>query len=551
MNRRSLASAVVGLVAVALTAAGCGSDDSSGDSEGQPLTIGMPNGPQTENHNPFMNTSSAMSLGYAFAMYEPLVQVNLARPSEDPTPWLASEFTWNDDYTAVTFTARDGAKWSDGEDFTAEDIAYSFNIRKDNEALNTEGLPYDDVTVDGSQVTVSFTDSQRINEHKVLQIFMVPEHIWTEIDDPTTDLNEDPIGTGPYTLKTWTPQAATLVPNEDYWGGDPAVPELRYSTYNDNSALTTALATGDAQWGWTFIADYEDVYISKDPDNHKAWFPTGLGIDVLYVNTETKPFNNAAMRKAVSMVVDREAVHAQAHAGVFPKLESPTGLPLPAGESFMSAEYQGVTMEPDVEGAKQVLADAGYTLQGDKLIDPDGEPVTFELVDPAGWADYLADLQIVADGVKDLGIEATVSTMNADAWFTAIANGEFQASMHWTDTGVTPFNIYSNIMDGAHYKPLGDKADWNFGRYQNDAATKALQDYANATDEATAQTALDVLQDIMVNEVPGIPMVARPIGAEFSEKHYTGFPSEDNPYATPQPTMVNASMILMNLKPVA
>jgi peptide/nickel transport system substrate-binding protein len=553
LNRR-LTSAALGLAALALVATGCSAGGATGSSTtaaGQTLTIGMPNGSQTDNSNPFMNTSSAMSLGYAFAIYEPLVQVNPIQPTQDPVPWLAESWKWSADFTSITFTIRDGVKWSDGEALTAKDVAYSIGLRKDNDALNTAALPYKDVATEGKTVTVTFKSSQYVNQNKVLNLFVVPEHIWSKITDPTTDLNQNPIGSGPYTLKSWTPQAAILVPNPGYWGGKPAVPELRYTSYNDNNALTTALVNGDAQWGWTFIADYENVYISKDKAHNTFWAPAGLGIDTLYLNTETAPFKDVALRKALNMVIDRAAVHTTATSGVFPQLESITGLPTPAGDDFVASAYAGKKFAVDVAGAKKVLADAGYTLDGSTLKDPSGTAVTFTLTDPTGWSDYLTSLQLIADAVKPLGITATVEGMNADAWFTAIANGDFQATMHWTDSGATPWDMYSDIMDGAQYVALGQKANWNFGRFQDAGATKALATFATSPDEATRKTALDAVQKVFVEQVPAIGMVARPTAAEYSTKNYVGWPSADDPYNQPQPTGPQASQILMKLKPAS
>ncbi len=92
-------------------------------------------------------------------------------------PWLATKWNWNQDFTEIKITARDGVKWSDGKDFTAKDIAYSLQLRKDNAALNAEGIAYGDISVDGDTVDVKFTTGQFANQLKVLQLFIVPEHV--------------------------------------------------------------------------------------------------------------------------------------------------------------------------------------------------------------------------------------------------------------------------------------------------------------------------------------------------------------------------------------
>ncbi|MCV2393530.1 ABC transporter substrate-binding protein [Actinotalea sp. M2MS4P-6] len=561
MNRRA-AGIVAGLAAVALVA-GCssstGGDDAtqggttSGGGSDAVLTIGMPNGTLSENQNPLAPTgSAAKSLGYAWVIYESLMQVNDLHPLDDPTPWLATAVDWNDDYTVATVTARDGVSWSDGEPFTAEDIAFTFNLLIDFPALNAD-FPEQLVsaTADGSTATITFSRSEYVNQVKLDKTVIVPEHIWADVEDPVTYTDTEPVGTGPYLLDSWTPQAATLVPNPDYWGGEPQVAKLQYSSYNDNNALITALTTGEAQWGWTFIADYENVYIAQDPEHFHQAAGGGFGVDVLFLNNETKPFNDVAFRKALNMVVDRAQISQLAGSGVWPGITSVTGMPMPSGEDYLASEYAGEEYTVDVDGAKQLLTDAGYTWDGSgALLDPDGEKVSFELTNPAGWNDYLTALDLIRQAAEQLGAEASVVPANQDAWFNDIIPlGNFQASLHWTDGGATPWNMYSNMMDGAQYVPLGETASWNFGRYSNDEVTQALAEFAGASDDASRQAAIEVVQKHYVEDVPAMVIWARPSVAQYSTQNYTGFPSDEDPYANPQPTGPQAAQIVMKLTP--
>lgn len=563
MNRR-LAVAVTGVALLAFvascapggdattTSSASGSATTGGGAVGtETLTIGMPNGTQTDNSNPFLATSSSRSIGYAFAIYEPLVQVNDTRPTNEPIPWLATSWVWNASFTELELVARDGVRWSDGTPFTADDIAYSLQIRKDNDALNAEGIPYGTISVSGNTVTVDFPTSQYVNQNKILSLFVIPKHIWDKIADPTTDPNQNPIGTGPYTLTTWTAQGVTLDANPDYWGGELAVPQLRYTSYSGNDTLITALATGELQWTWTFIADYQKVYVDKDPEHNNVFFPAGLAIDFLALNTTRAPFDDVAVRRALNMVVDREKASVIAESGIFPALTNVTGIPQPAGDSFIAADYQGKTFSVDVEGAKKVLTDAGYTYDGDKLIGADGKQVSFVLQDPAGWNDYITSLQLIADAAKSIGMDATVETPNRDTWTTNLATGDFDAAEHWTNFGVTPWEPYSNMFGPDYYVPIGQNASWNYGRYQNAESDAAFRAYTDATDDAARATALATLQRIFVEDVPAIAIDARPAGSEYSTKYYTGWPSEDDAYANPQPNRPNVSLILTRLKAVS
>ncbi|WP_238476270.1 ABC transporter substrate-binding protein [Agromyces mariniharenae] len=550
--RKSILAAGAIVVAAGLAFTGCSAGGGGGgDSSNKVLTIGMPNGPQAPNQNPLATGSASLSLGYAYVVYESLMQINELHPTDEPTPWLAESVEWNDDSTQAIITARDGVKWSDGEDFTADDIAYSIQLRKDTPELNID-FPdqYGDISVDGNQVTVDFTTSQYVNRDKLYKLLIVPEHIWADVD-PVQFTDDEMIGTGPYLLDQFTPQSVTMKPNPGYWGGQPKVGTLRYDTFNDNNGLTTALTTGEAQWGWTFIPDYENTFIAKDPEHFHQVAGGGFGVDVLYLNNETKPFDDPAFRQALNLVVDRAEISEKAGYGVWPQISNVTGLPQPSGDAYIAPEFDGAELEVDVDGAKQLLTDAGYTWDAsDKLVDPDGTAVTFTLTNPAGWSDYLSALDIIKAGAEELGATATVEPAVQDTWFNDIIPfGNFQATLHWTDGGSTPWNLYSNIMDGASYVPLGETANWNFGRYQNDAVTQALAAFKGASDDATRAEAMQVIQDAFVNDAPGLVIWSRPAVAQYSTVNYTGFPSEDDPYANPQPTGPQAALILSKLEP--
>jgi peptide/nickel transport system substrate-binding protein len=553
MRLRRTAALVAAATLTLSGAAACGSDSGDqGDAAGV-LNIGMPNGPQTENHNPFLPSSSGASLGYRFVIFEPLVMTNQVKPTEEGKPWLATKWEWSDNFRKLDLTIRDGVTWSDGEPMTAEDVAYTYNLLKDTPALNINALPFAEVTADGNKVTATFTTSQFVNQVDILSTVVVPEHIWSELDDPATDILEDPVGTGPYELKTFTPQTVTLTRRAEYWQDLPAPKELRYTSYNDNNAQTTALANGSSEWAFTFISNYKAVYVDKDPAHHKLWFPGTLAIHGLFLNTEKKPFDDPALRRAMNMVVDREDIFNQGEAGYFyPQVTSPTGIPTPAGDPFIADEFAGQSHEVDVDGAKKELTDAGYKFDGDTLLDKTGKPVEITMSNPAGWSDYITDLEIIKDNFSEIGIKATVDKANTDAWTANVDTGEFEAAMHWTNGGATPFDIYQGMMDGALYKAVGEAGvNGNWGRFQNPAATDALAQYANAPDDASRTAAMDELQRIFVEQVPVIVTSAANAGGEYSTKRWVGWPDETDQYAPAQPTLINSLDVLLHLKPAS
>lgn len=550
--RRSAALVVAALLALTACGGGGGSDAGQGNAAGV-LNIGMPNGPQSENHNPLLESSAAASLGYRFMIYEPMVMTNEVRPTEPGKPWLATEWKWSEDFRSLTYTVRDGVKWSDGTPMTAKDVAFTYGLIKKTPALNINAIPFGEITAEGNEVTLTFTKSQYVNQVKILRQVVIPEHLWSKVADPATETVKTPVGTGPYTLKTFTPQTTTLVLRDSYWQELPKVKELRYTSYNDNNAQTTALANGSSEWSFVFIPNYKAVYVDKDPAHHKLWFPPTLAAHGLFLNTERKPFDDPALRRAMSKVIDRGDIFTQAEAGYFyPELKNVTGIPTPAGEEFIAPEFKGQEFAVDVDGAKRELTSAGYRFDGDKLLDPTGKPVTLTLSNPAGWSDYITTLEIIKDNLSAIGIQARVDKANQDAWTGAVDTGQFEAAMHWTNSGATPYDLYQSAMDGALYKPVGTGGvNGNWGRFRNAEATAALDRFANANDDAVRTEAMHELQRIMVEQMPIIPTGAANAGGAYNTRNWVGWPSEQDQYAPAQPTLRNALDIVLRLRPAA
>jgi peptide/nickel transport system substrate-binding protein len=516
------------------------------------LTVGMPNGPLTENENPFLTTSAAAKDGYRWVIYEPLMMWNPVKPADKMKPWLATKAEWNTDFTSVKVSVRDNATWSDGEKVTADDVVYTYKLVRDNEALNSGGVPIVDATASGSDVTITFKTPQFVAQQKAIaQIPIVPKHVWEKFPDPKAELNKNPIGSGPYTLKSFTPQTTTLTARDKgYWQDLPQVKELRYTSYNDNNAQTTALVNGECEWSFVFIPNVKTVFLDKNPA-YKIWAPPVLGIHGLYINTTKAPFNDPKLRVAMGMVINRDDIFTTAEAAYFhPLVKSVTGLPSPAGDAYISDEYKGKDYKVDVEGAKALLTGAGYKLDGNTLKDPSGKPVTLTLTDPAGWSDYQTSLEIVKDNLSKIGIVATVDKANQDAWFKNMEAGQFDAGFRWTEGGMTPFDIYRTVMDGSLLKPVGTASPaGNFGRFDNKDATAALAAYAAATDDAARKTALATLQKVFVEQAPMLPVGADNIGGAFSAKNWTGWPDDANPYTAGQPTQANSLEVILHLKP--
>ncbi len=551
LSRSMIAISAIATLSVGVLA-GCstaGNTDDGGSGAGDvALTIAKPDGAiTTESHNPYLGDSSASKYGYAKVIFEPLALVN---PTGDlgTTPWLAESVEWNDDYTELTVVPRADVSWSDGEPFTADDIVFTFDQFLNGKLTDASGLNYQGATVDGDTVILKFGDSKYTAQGRVLHTPIVPQHIWENIEDPNTDpLTGEglAVGTGPYVLSNWTTESVTLTANENYWGGELSVPALNYVSYGDNAALTTALASGDADWAQAFIPQIESSYLSVDEDNHFLVSPTP-GAGTLFFNLQTKPFNDPALREALAWTIDRQAYVDIAREGASEAIWNVTGLGALLEDEIIP-EFQGVEYEVDIDKAKDVLTDAGYTWESDKLIDPDGEAVSFSISVPAGWSDWNTEQALIAEELDEaLGIEVKVDQPDWGGWDAARQEGTFQSIIHWLEDTGNAYGLYTSTMDP---KWINDgKAQFNFGRFDDPAVTDALNTYANAASDDERTAAVTVLEKAFAENVPAIPLGAHPLLGQYNTRNYVGWPSEDDQYASADPTQPAVVQILTNLE---
>ncbi|MGH3691544.1 MAG: ABC transporter substrate-binding protein, partial [Microbacterium sp.] len=384
---------------------------------------------------------------------------------------------------------------------------------------------------------------------RALHVPIVPKHIWETLDDPATNpvKGDDLVGTGPYVLSNWSTESVTLEARDDYWGGDLSVPELHYVSYGDNTALTTALANGDADWAQAFIPQIEEQFLSADPEHNKFWAAPTTGSATLFMNLQQKPFDDPAFRQALAWVIDRDAYVDIAREGASEAVWSVTGLSSIL-EDEIQPEFKGKEYAVDAEKARDLLTTAGYTWKDDALIDPDGAPVSFTLSVPSGWSDWNTAQELIAEDVTEaIGAEVKIDMPDWGGWADPRDNGTFSAIIHWLEDSGTAYGLYTSTMDP---RWISDgKAGFNFGRFDDPTATAALNSYANASSDEERTAAVDTLQTIFSEQVPAIPLGAHPLLGEFNTRNYVGWPSEEDPYASADPTQQNIVQILTKLKP--
>ncbi len=154
---------------------------SSGTASGKLVVDNESGSTWTCQFNPFNPAVTLVSFGW---MYEPLEFVNILKTGS-VTPWLATSSAWSNSYKTLTFTVRSGVKWSDGQPFSAADVAYTFNAMKTDKAIDlnalwsADGGPLTNVAANGDQVVLTFNAPSQPYFYLVAdETPIVPKHIW-------------------------------------------------------------------------------------------------------------------------------------------------------------------------------------------------------------------------------------------------------------------------------------------------------------------------------------------------------------------------------------
>lgn len=500
----------------------------------------------TRNFNPFI-TGSPLP-GTLNAIHEPLMILNGVKG--ELVPWLATEYKWSEDLKTLTFTIRDGVLWSDGEPFTAADVAFTFNLVKTAPGITaSNALPalvgdaayVDSITApDAKSVEFKFNRVYTPGLYELISQNIVPEHIWKDVTDVVAFTNENPVGTGPFTeVVSFSEQAYEIDKNPHYWqDGKPAFKGIVWKAFADANAASLAMANGDIDWSNLFIMDPANNFVAKDsidPANRYFIYEEGPNMGILALNINRKPFDDVNVRKAISMALNRDQIVTIGEGGVVAATDA-TGI-TNFYKSWKVADPAslGDWSTYNVDKANELLDAAGLTKGDDGIRIANGKPMKYEvMVLPA--PNWIADLQVAAENLKEVGIEITAKpNPNFPEWLQTQATGNYDMHFSIIDGNATPYRFYRQTMSSELLSPEGEFAQGNYTRYAGGKADDLLAQFASATDiEQQKQIAVEI-QKIFADEVPAVPLV--PLGGMglVNTTRFTGFPTADNYYASAQP----------------
>ena len=363
-----------------------------------------------------------------FNIFDRLVDVEVGTDGNSKiVPSLAESWDISDDGLEYTFHLRQGVKFHNGNDFTAEDVAYTFHRMLTVEGgVNTEFIDQikgaDELlagetdTLEGVEVVDDYTIKVALKEPFAGFLASISSPGVSIYDSEATEaagdqFGMDPavtVGTGPFEFSSWSfNNQLVLTRNEDYWKGASGLPGVVIKIIPDTETQSMMFESGELDiLDLDYAADSVDRFTETYPDQ----IVQGPRVGIVYftMNFNKEPFQDVRVRKAVQMSIDRQAIldalyggRGQVEQGIFPH-----------GLIGFNPDQEEIKYDP--EAAKALLAEAGYA---------DG--FDMEIAADSSASDTMTmALEIVSDQLAEVGIRAEIKNYDESTWLETRKSGE-------------------------------------------------------------------------------------------------------------------------------
>ena len=509
-------------------------------------------------------------------LYESLFAYN--QSSAVLEPLLAKSYTQTD--SAIIVSLDPLAKWSDSSPVTNADVIYSFYLDSIFPTPRHAIWQYlSHIDVQNEDLYFHFNPENK-NPLVILSALAETSILPKKIFEPLTlnaktpqgydyakilEFKNDslPLVSGPYNLKEFFPDKIVLERVPTYWANykynkEPSPKYIIHSIYNGNNHFNNAMIKGNLDISSIFLPRIWE----KERDQIRAWsleepYHEPGSIPTLFIAHPTPPFNDIVFRRALAHAINYEKIKSRAVSNYTPAMQP--GFILPFGEeakfySSVDAEKFGYYFNLDT--ARQILKNGGYSWNDKaELLDKNGKKIrSLNIECPQGWTDWEDVIKVVVESFKELGIDAQEKFVDYSAWEQDLRLGHFDLIMKTQTAALspsTPWTRFNQVMNSKNLKKIGDESYSNQGRFSNLQADSLLNLIPTLTDTALLKQAYHELNKIFMLEIPVLPLMYRPTQYyQFSTKHWTHFPTEENPYAPPQNLMVDAGIkALWYIKP--
>lgn len=422
-------------------------------------------------------------------------------------PSLCTGYIPSEDGLTYTFTLREGVVFSNGSALTASDVQYTF------ERLLTAGGVNDDIPLEvaGAEalkngeadtlagfavnsdtefaITLAAPNAGFIAELTGPAMSVVDKETMEQVENFGISC-EDTIGTGPYKITEWVVNDHyTLEYNENYWGEEPSVKKMVVSIIPDASTQNLMYQNGELD-----ILDLEYLDSAIVESTYKTQYAdriisgSRVGLTYLAMNANHEFLSDVNVRKAIQMAIDVDSIIASVYAGdAIPE----SGI-IPTGVWGHNDALERPAF--DVEGAKALLAEAGYA-EGD---------ISFELaMDSSASNNTQLVYQIIQQYLKAIGVNAEIATYDESSWLDLRKSGEMDSFVaNWT----MDYNDPANIM----YTFFGseEKTKIRSLNYADEAIMARVAAASSITDDAARMAEYQALEEkIVVEDAAWVPLL--------------------------------------------
>lgn len=422
-------------------------------------------------------------------VYSPLI---LLDENNEYQPGLAEKYEFSDDKLTLTFDLRKDIKWHDGEEFTADDVAFTFTSMADpkytgsrfNEISKIVGAQdYHDgksdsisgiKVIDPNTISFTYTEVYAPALSNFSQRGIIPEHIWSKVDiadwENQSELLNKPIGTGPFKLTDFkADQYVELAKNDSYFGGTPKIDKFIFKVTNTETELSE-LAKGDIDVVTLSSIKEEELKELKDAGIKIEEKPSA-NYQFMTMNSNREFFKDKKVRQAITYAINRKGMVTsllEEHGQV---VNAPLSL---AGWAYPESGLNNY--DYNVEKAKELLKDAGWN-DNNGVLEKDGKKFEVELVVPTGNKSREQSAPIIQQNLKDIGITVNISTMDvASAMAKTKGEGDY-------DMALLGFTLEVDPGDADRYwsSSIANGSQFNFSNFINsksdeliDKATKTV-----------------------------------------------------------------------------
>jgi ABC-type transport system substrate-binding protein len=456
------------------------------------------------------------------------------------------------DSMTFTYTMRDGMKWSDGQPFTANDVAWTLNYYKQHNISNYASdlaLVKDVTATDDTHFEIHSTQPTSIygGSTVFLYDYILPEHIWSKLSEPKKFANVPAVGSGPYVITAYKQgQAVTLKRNPYYWGLDagltPHYDTIIYQNYNDENQEAAALQKGELDLGYFDSANILNSLKGKPGiETHGATVPS---FDELGFNSGSafqtnpaggfKPHGNGshaasdpAFRRAIRMAVDSQTIVDKVLLGYGTAADSPVQPDATTGDWNPPDN----SLDFNLDNAKQALSDAGYTdTDGDGIVnDPKtGENVVLNYYIRSSDQNTVDTAPFVKSWLKQIGVGVQITAVSSNKLSTIIEAGDYDLFAWGWYPNPDP-NYILGVFTCEERAPRPGVYGNNDSYYCNSEYDKLYQKQLTTTDAQTRVDTVHQMQDMLWKDQPYIMLYYSQVLEAYGSDRVTGFVSQPQP----------------------